>query len=259
MIENIVGGDFMSFNRFAPVLLAFAIALSASGCSARQSPKTTPQGYTITPNQMVKSVGNKVLPPKQLNVIHSNALGIMTDAEKKDWAAAQSKMSQIRTNYNQLRPLMQASSVPANRMNSLGKAISGLDKQITAKNAYETRVEANRLTKALPDITETYKTTVPANLGRLGYLSREISLNIEKNDWRNAGINYNSARTMWTGMNRQLGINANPGTANFSSSLQGLGKAIASKSAAGAKVGAKGLSDALTSLESYFTNMAKPK
>lgn len=277
----------MSFMRFAPVLLAFAIAFSGAGCAARQSPGTSPQGYagnrtnilpqgytgnrmnvvpqgftapyTTGPNAMVKNAGRNVMPPKQLNVIHSNALGLMTDAEKKDWAAAQSKMKVIRTNYDQLRPLMQASSVPTNRMNNLRNAISALEKQVSAKNSYATRVEANRVTRTLPDITDTYRATTPTNLSRLGYLGREMSLNVEKNDWRNAGINYNAAKTMWTSMGKQLGLTSNPGSTNLSSSLENVGRAIASKSATNAKAGIKGLSNALTSLESYFTKMGQGK
>jgi hypothetical protein len=249
----------MFLSRFVPVLLVAAIAVGNFGCSASQSPNTTPQGYKMTPNNMLKQVEKNVLPPKQLTALNLNALGIMNDVNKKDWTSAKSRMNQIRTDYNQLRPLMQASSVPSAKITSVRKAIDGLEKQIAAKNAYETKLGANKLTKVLPDVTDMYGTTVPSDLNRLGYLGREISLNVEKNDWKDAGINYKNAMTMWTSLTKKMGLNSNINSVNYSTSLGNMGKAITSKSAASVQMGTKGLSDALSSLESYFNNLGKGK
>lgn len=246
----------MFIKRLAPAFFSLIILASAAGCTARQAPAPTPQGYKTAPNNIVRNAQNNVIPPRQLAVLQSNAEGIIADADNKDWSKVQSRIAQIKTCHSQLKPLMQASSVPAGTVNNMNNVIIGLEKQASAKNMYETKVEANKLTSILPDVAGMYKMIVPADVGRLGYLAREISLNVEKGDWRAAKTNYDNARTMWDSLRTQLNTTYRADSANFATCLNNVGKAITDRSVVRVKADTKRLSDALAVLEADFTRQS---
>lgn len=249
----------MSMKRSATILFSLFLIASAVGCATRPAPAPTPQGYRTTPNNIVRTAEKSVMPPKQLASLLSNAEGIITDADSKNWAGVQSRIARMKTSHGQLKPLMQASMVPSHTMNSLSNAISGLEKQAAAKNVYETKFEANRLTKVLPDVASMYKMVVPADIGKLGYLGREIDLNAEKGDWKSAKTNYDSARTMWSGLSKQLGTTYKTDVGSFTTNLDNVGKAITDKSVSRVKADTKKLSDSLAVIESDFTKQGFAK
>jgi len=242
----------MFTKRIAPAILAAFIAATCIGCVSKQAPAPTPQQYVGTPNNIVKNMAKTVMPPKQLAILKSNAEGIILEAEKPNWTKIKGNLNLIKTNYNEIKPLLATAMVPNSVASNLSIAIGNLEKQIGLKKAYETRLEANKITKYLPDIADMYKLTVPSDIDRLGYFGREIDLNIEKGDWKSAKANYDSAKNMWTILKSRLSTKYKNDAVKFTTELDNLGKAINDKNSGNVKSYAKRMVDVLTVLKTDF-------
>lgn len=242
-------------NKLNTLLLAAILAISFIGCSARQAPVPSPvprqQGYTTkVPGDMLKVIDKNIVPPKQLSDMGSNTLGLMNDAKAGDWNKAASKISLIRKDYNTLNPMLQVSATSKKLINDIGGTVGSLEKQVNAKNAYETRMEANKLTKYVLDAEDMYKATLPTDIGKIGYHTRQIVLEAEKGKWTEAKSNYDSAASLWTSLKAKLNTTYNSDITKLSSAMNALKKSIEDKSASTVNTDIKRLNDNLSIIKS---------
>lgn len=247
----------MFTKKIAPAIIAAFIATACIGCVAKQTPTPAPQQYKGTPNNIVKNIEKNVMPPKQLASLKSNAEGIIIDAGTQNWTKIKNRLGFIKTDYNQLKLLAQAAMIPNNVMSDLSVAIGGLEKQVAAKNILATKLEANKITKYLPDIADMYKLTVPSDVDRLGYLAREIDLNIDKNDWKAAKADYDSASTIWKGLKNRLSAAYKNDAAKFTTELNNISKAITDKNSRNVKTYVKRMEDVLAVIYKDFSKQTK--
>lgn len=239
------------------LIIVMVLALSLAGCQAKQagSNTTTPPATTkpTAPSTPQKTADA----PAQLNTIESNSEDIMDDLAKNDWTAAQNKVNDIKTNYDALKPMLESAQVSNDTINGMGKAVTALETAVKAKQSFEARVQANQITRHVPDVYDKYSVTIPTDVSRLDYLGREINLNVEKSDWTTASSNYDAASKLWNQFKPSLNTSYQKDIGTFQSNLDSLKSAIDQKSANETKKQANALLEHVDMLETDFTNQNK--
>jgi hypothetical protein len=219
---------------YRSLLSAIAILILFTACKSKnitpteQGPAVSPpQTTTVAVQATTAPVQIKETePPEQLEIIRSNSANIVFDVIKLDWERTAERFAAIKENMVQMKPVLEAASVQADLIGRLSTCVDNLEKSIAQKKVNESKSKANEITKYIPDIEDLYKVTVPTDLNRLSYLDREIHININQSDWDAANKNYNAAKTIWTRFASGLDKIHENLAANFSSSLEKLGKTI---------------------------------
>ncbi len=228
------------------LIISLAIILSlGTGCTSK--PARNRQNNILNPQK----IAQKIVPtPSQLGHIRTNAEDIIADASKKDWNKVQSRLNTIKTNFDQLKPMMQLNNKSKKVLDEMGKAINNLDKQIMAKNEYQTMLDANALTKLVPDALDIFKPKTSTDLGRLSYYGREISLNADHNNWTSAKGNLTKVQKTWESMKSKVSGTNRSNTLNFSNAVNDLNRAITDKNSSAVKANVKKMLDEVKLMES---------
>jgi hypothetical protein len=117
-----------------------------------------------------------------------------------------------------------------NRIISLmTKASTDLDKSISAKKVYDAKVNANQISKNLADVSQSYTGTSPAELDRLEYLCRQISLDAEKRDWTVARSNLSTCKATLGTLKTKLNGKNKTEFARIDNTLAKLSKSLSTK------------------------------
>lgn len=193
-------------------------------------------------------------PPAQLNSIESNAEDIMDDITGDDWAAAQNRVSTIKSDYANLKPIMESSKISTKTIDGLNAAINNLETAVSAKKSYDSRVQANQISKYVPDISDSYATTIPTDIGRLDYLGRELALNAENSDWSSASSNYETTNKLWKNVSSKLSSNYKNDIDIFQNNMISLKDAIDKKDTVLTTTQANAFLENVDVLEVDFTN-----
>ena len=114
-----------------------------------------------------------------------------------------------------LEPSFRAAGVPEAIVNEIRTRLTMLETQVQAKNAYAAKVQANAITRVIPDVYDHYRVTVPTDLGRLDYLGREILLNVEKGDWAAGRNTAAEVLRVWTRLKPTLNAAAQKSARRF--------------------------------------------
>ncbi len=207
-----------------------------------------------------KNTGTKVSttdPPQQLDKIESATEEILDNIAANDWMAAQSKVSEIESDFTKVKPKLKKAKIATDTINGLSNAIKGLSTAVSAEMSYDARAEANKIFKFLPDVYDHYKNTVPTDLGRLNYLGHEIILNAEKYEWDAATTNCYTALELWGDLKTELKADYNNDVASFQNTIDDLQRAVESKDAAAVTKQAGTLLDQVVVLERDFLEQSK--
>lgn len=199
----------------------------------------------------------KVNQPKQLEIIESDSEDIMDDINNSDWIKAQSKVNEIKKNMNELKPVLKSSNISSSLIDGLQSTLTELEKQVTAKTIYESKVQANAITKFIPDIADSYKVILPTDLGRLDYIGREIILNVEKKDWISAMSNLNKGKEIWLRIKNNLNAVYQNDITKCADSIKNLDNFINKKDVSLATNEANIFLDKVDILEKDFSNQNK--
>lgn len=238
------------------LIMVMVFAISLAGCQTKQeatTPTTKPPEAT-QPN--TPATTQKAEPPTQLNTIESNSKAIMGDIAKNDWTAAQNKVAAIKTDYDALKPMLVSAKAPDDTINSMGKAIPALDTAVKAKQSYEARVQANQITRHVADAYDTYKVTIPTDVSRLGYLVRDINLNVEKKDWTSAASNYDTLSKTWNTLKPTVNTSYQKDIDAFQTTMDRLKSAMDQKNANETNKQATALLENIDTITKDFNNKA---
>lgn len=246
-----------------PVIL-LVIILLLTGCQANNRTPISPlaDNTAVTTAQGTEaaapiSTTQTATPPAQLDSIESDSEDIIDDVANNDWTAAQSKVSDIKTNFSELKSILLSVPVSKDIINGLSSAIDGLDTAVGAKKSYDSRVQANKISKYVPDIYDYYMVTIPTDVSRLDSLGREIILNVENSDWTSASGNYKTAASLWSGLKLKLNSAYNNDIDSFQSNMDALKSAVDKKDSAETTNQANMLLENVDTLETDFTSQNK--
>jgi uncharacterized protein YpuA (DUF1002 family) len=202
-----------------------ATILALTGCMTTPTPATAPSvlpSLAPTLPTATSSQGAKAALPGELDALESAAEDIMDDADSGDWVKAQQKVNAIQQNLTALGSSFQSAGVPSQLIDGIGAPLAELGKQVQAKNALQTKIQANQITKVIPDIYDYYQVKTPTDLGRLDYLGREVALNVQQGDWTTANSNMTQIKDVWAKFKPTLNTAAQRSAADFESSIDAL-------------------------------------
>ncbi|HWQ77623.1 MAG TPA: LysM peptidoglycan-binding domain-containing protein [Anaerovoracaceae bacterium] len=162
------------------------------------NPNLIYEGQTI-------NIPNLLTVPDQIGSLETNAVNIIDDIYRSDWASANSRVNEIRTTMNTLVPILQEAEVPNDVIFELNATIRTLEQNVTQRRAYPAISQANRITQILADVLDYFNVIVPPDLLRLAYFARQLIVNVEQNDWAEALQNYRRAMAVWQRIRPLLG------------------------------------------------------
>lgn len=164
--------------------------------------------------------------PEQLNVIESNAEGIMDDIYAKDWQMAQDKANVMNRNMNELLPLLREASVPERLTMDFQQSINRLAESLPQENTLISVSRANQVTRFIPDILDYFMLMIPTDFRRLKFLGRQIILDVEGKDWPAANNNHMIAKRVWERLKPGLDTRFSSDIANIDQVLNHLTASI---------------------------------
>lgn len=164
--------------------------------------------------------------PPELDVIESNAISIIDDVYRQDWASVNRRVNEIRTAMNNVIPVLQTAEVPNSVVLGLNTLIRILEQNAALRRGYPTISQANRITQVLADVLDSFNVIIPPDVMRLSYYARQIIINVEQNDWGEAYQNYRRAAALWERMTPELQSNYATDVNDFNRILQDLNDAI---------------------------------
>lgn len=191
--------------------------------------------------------------PSELDALESGAEDIIDQINSGDWAQAQSTVNAMKQYLADLEPSFRAAGVPEALVNEIRTRLTMLEAQVRAKNAHAAKVQANAITRVIPDIYDHYRVTVPTDLGRLDYLGREILLNVEKGDWAAARNTAAEVLRIWTRLKPTLNAAAQKSAADFESTVNALIADVGRQDSAATTRDANALLDKVDVLEQAYT------
>lgn len=186
-------------------------------------------------------------------------MGIAGDAAAGDWTAVQKKVDDIQSNFSDLQPILTSAGVPAAAISCLGTAVDNLSTSVGAQKGYDTRMQANAVSKCLPELYDHFKVIVPTDVIRVSYLAREIALNIENLNWSAAASNCSSVSNLWGGLREKLEPAYSGDITNFQDGLNALKAAIDKHDADETTKQAFALMGSADNLKNDFTNQKTPQ
>ncbi|MDW5299328.1 MAG: LysM domain-containing protein [Sedimentibacter sp.] len=188
--------------------------------------------------------------PVQLEVIMSNAEGIIEDINNQDWDNAGDKVSLIISNFAELEPMIQ--SIPPNLIYNLNSAIINLAKEVASQNKYESKVQANIITLYISYMLDYFNMEIPPCIYRLKYSGRKIILNVENNNWSSADDDFDFVNVVWKNFQKMLPIGNDMNIIEFNQIVNSLGQSIKNRDAAETIKMANDMIGKIVALEEIF-------
>ena len=180
----------------------------------------TPDTTTKTPDNIIGNAGNAIKNPG--NIIGNVGTTIRNPGNIIGNTGNATKNPNT-TNRN--------TTTTDSLISQMTKSCADLDKSISTKKVYDSKANANQISKNLADVTQSYAGTSPAELDRLEYLCRQISLDAEKRDWVSAKSNLTTCKNTLGTLKTKLNGENNEGIANLNNNVAKLSNYVNTKNA----------------------------
>jgi predicted translin family RNA/ssDNA-binding protein len=208
---------------------------SSPGQPASAQPGTANTGAakpsTTAPGNTTGGSPKNVDPIDLLETMNYNSSEMVFDIIKLNWNKAQERLTAVKSGWREVKPLLEASSVPASVRDEVEKTVDDLEAAVFAGKVQESKELANKITRYIPDIEDLYGLSYPTDINRLGYLSREIHINVNESDWTSAKNNYEKAKNTWGNLETKLDKIYKADADKVNSVMGAIGKAVEEKNA----------------------------
>ena len=229
------------------IIILVCLIILFTGCYAKT--KTV----SPSPSNSVPPTAQTSTPPTQLDNVESDSEDIIDDVVNNNWTAVQNRTADIKANFNDIKTILVSTSVSNDIIDGFSSAIDGLENAVNAKKSYDSRYQANAISKYIPDIYDYYTVTIPTDVGRLDYLGREITLNVENSDWLSSSGNYEAANDIWNNLKSKLNATYKTDIDSFQNNMDALKTAINKKDSEETTKQASILLENVDTLENDFT------
>lgn len=185
---------------------------------------TIPNHAISIPRQVIT-----IIAPDQLEIIEKNVSEIIGDINNQDWNEANRKLTIIKSNLDELRPILEKDSIPLNLIYNINNAIANLDNAVTSESSYDAKVNANTISLYISYILDYYKTKLSTNIIRLKYIARSIIYNAEVENWNIVNDNFDFLNVVWNDLNPELSSAYSESINEFIQTIDSLGQSIANQ------------------------------
>lgn len=158
--------------------------------------------------------------PNSLQTIEAAAEDIIDFAESNNWERINQDIVSIADAWKTYRSQATKASAPQTALDSLSSALAQLETASAAKDALATMQSANDLSAAVVELFAIYNPVIPADIGRLDVLERQIILDVASDDFAAATTTFAKVEAVWeTVMPSVLAHNGKDAADQFESSL----------------------------------------
>jgi hypothetical protein len=198
-------------NRIA-FLSVVIVVLISSACGA--TPVATPTG--TLPNSLV--------------TIEAAAEDIIDFAPSGDWEKITKDVKDIESAWKSYEPQAEKDGASQEIQDSMNSALAKLETASVSKDAAATMQGSNDVSAAVVELFALYSPKVPADIGRLDVLERQVILDVAAHDYSAATISLSKTMSVWREVKPSvLEHNGKDVAAQFEASLEVQAVAVDSK------------------------------
>jgi len=171
--------------------------------------------------------------PDQLQTIKAQAEDIIDIVPAGNLTQVTADVAAIAQAWQAYQPEAATDGAPQAFQDALASALESLQAASQAKDAAGTMQAANDLSAAVVDLFAVYHPALPADLGRLGVLERQVVLDVTANDLTAAADSLAQVNAVWARLKPfVLAINGSDVAAQFDASLSTQATALSASDAA---------------------------
>ena len=181
-------------NDFRSGLIALLAALSLlTACGAQPAaPAAVPTLANSAPSVTVTGTV-----PEPLHIIEALAEDIIDRAPTDQWDKIGEDVTSLAAAWQRYEPQANVDHPPATVQQALSKGLAQLQTASDNKDAASTMQAANDVSAAVVELFDFYKPVMPADIGRLDVLERQIVLDVAANDFTAASTSLSQTKTVW--------------------------------------------------------------
>lgn len=216
------------------VLLILAILLTACGAQ----PVNTTQTGSV---------------PNDLQAIEGAAEDIIDFAPSGNWDKISKDVTDIANAWKTYQPLAGDAGAPQELQDAMASALNQLQTASTSKDANATMQASNDVSAAVVELFALYNPKIPADIGRLDVLERQVILDVAAKDYAAAEASLSKAKSAWERVKASaLEHNGKEVADQFEVSLAAQASALAAKGDATLTDEARNALEIVDSLEQLY-------
>lgn len=172
-----------------PTLLA--LALTTGACMIKPvAPAAEEPGEAVT-----QAAPDSV--PAALSTIEADAEDIIDFAPQGDWARIPKDTTDMQAAWQLYLPQAAQDGAPQEVQSAMTAALEHLQTATKAQDAAATMQAANDVSAAVVELFALYASAIPADIGRLDVLGRQIILDVARDDWAKAEQTLAQTSEVW--------------------------------------------------------------
>lgn len=177
-----------------------------------------------------KTPTNPGVVPNSLQTIEADAEDIIDLAPSSNWDKIGTDVTQIASAWESYEPQADKEGAPQEIQDAMTTAINQLETASTAKDSASTMQASNNVSGAVVELFALYDPTIPADIGRLDVLERQVILDVAANDYSAAMTSLANTKSDWEKVKPSvLEHNGDEVAAEFEASLTKQESALAAK------------------------------
>lgn len=174
----------------APALLALALILGACIVQPAAPPSSVAAlGPTKAATQPV---------PDSLSAIEADAEDVMDSVPTGNWQQIDKDASHMAAAWQDYLPQAGKDGAPADVQTAMQAALARLQTAVKAQATDATLQAANDISAAVVELFAIYKSDVPADIGRLDVLGRQLILDVTAGNWTKAAQTLDQTGAVWS-------------------------------------------------------------
>jgi hypothetical protein len=215
------------------IILSMVVAALLAGCA----------GKSATPGVV----------PDSLHGIEAAAEDIIDLAPGGDWGKISSDTSGIADAWMAYPSQAVKDGAPQAVLDSLSGALSQLQSAVAAKDTAGTMQSANDLSAAVVELFAIYNPAVPADIGRLDVLERQVILDVTANDYAAVTTTLAKVKSVWENVQASvLNHSGKDAAAQFNASIATQENALKARNGAALTDEAKNGLEIVDALEKLY-------
>lgn len=127
-----------------------------------------------------------------------------TTESQIEWKKNEQLIEEIHQNWNAFEPQAIKNGIRPEIITRFENQINLLTIKVIDRERYESQLAANNAAQYIPDFLELFETGSPSDLSRLKYLTRDVMLKVEANNWDEAESIINEMPLIWSRIRNEM-------------------------------------------------------
>jgi hypothetical protein len=191
--------------------------------------------------------------PNDLETIEGAAEDIIDYAPSGNWDKINADVTDISNAWKAYQPLAGEAGISQELQDSMTSALTQLQEASASQDAAATMQSSNDVSAAVVEMFALYNPKIPADIGRLDVIGRQVILDVAVQDYPAAEASLARAKSTWEKVKPSvLDRNGQEVAGRFEASLTAIASALAAKDAATLTSEAKDMLEIVDELEKLY-------